>query len=403
MTKSTTKTANKKRKITLTKHQYQNLLNYQTEELTKEEEKKFKKNQIISFITILPLTIIGTFIKEIIAPPPKNTSPKDQKKPSKEQEASLPKEVDYKIISNYEEKLRSQEKELISIKQDEETISKKDLENTLDKLATIIDKLDYLKKLLAISNLNDLDQEYLETLVDKYLQKLKKDQNSNSLYTTLDTVIVKLDQRIDALKEETKEESIASSSVEDDAALDQFNHELKKYEELQQNIEVSLASKMPLSNKISPTNQISFFENKTKVLLVLITPRIFHHTPTSGIKMSLATLGLIRLIRKSLIPNTKVSSLVQDYSKEITSNINALDNSLNLLSKSKEELENLLIDLKSNYQTSFGKIKELDDLYHNLENLLILLDEKRKVLEEAKLEQEKDLEENKEKVMTLDY
>lgn len=402
MTKSTTKTSNKKRKITLTKHQYQNLLNYQTEELTKQEEKRFKKNQIISFITILPLTIIGTFIKEIIAPPSKNTFPKDQKKPSKEQEEALPKEVDYKIISNYEEKLKSQEKELISINQDEETISKKDLENTLDKLATIIDKLDYLKKLLAISNLNDLDQEYLETLVDKYLQELKKDQNSNSLYTTLDTVIVKLDQKIDALKEETKEESI-SPSIEDDASLDQFNHELKKYEELQQNIEVSLTSKIPLSNKMLPTNQISFFENKTKVLLVLITPRIFHHTSSSGIKMSLATLGLIRLIRKSLIPNTKTSSLVQDYSKEITSNINALDNSLNLLSKSKEELENLLIDLRSNYQTSFGKIKELDDLYHNLENLLILLDEKRKVLEEAKLEQEKDLEENKEKVMTLDY
>lgn len=402
MTKSTTKTSNKKRKITLTKHQYQNLLNCQTEELTKQEEKDFKKNQIISFITILPITIIGTFIKEIIAPPPKNTSPKNQKQPSKEQESPLPKEVDYKIISNYEEKLKSQEKELISIKQDEETISKKDLENTLDKLATIIDKLDYLKKLLAISNLNDLDQEYLKTLVDKYLQELKRDQNSNSLYTTLDTVIVKLDQKIDALKEETKEESI-SPSIEDDASLDQFNHELKKYEELQQNIEVSLASKIPLSNKISPTNQISFFENKTKVLLVLITSRIFHHTSSSGIKMSLATLGLIRLIRKSLIPNTKTSSLVQDYSKEITSNINTLDNSLNLLSKSKEELENLLIDLKSNYQTSFGKIKELDDLYHNLENLLILLDEKRKVLEEAKLEQEKDLEENKEKVMTLDY
>ena len=402
MTKSTTKTSNKKRKITLTKHQYQNLLNYQTEELTKQEEKRFKKNQIISFITILPLTIIGTFIKEIIAPPPKNTSPKDQKNPTKEQEEALPKEVDYKIISNYEEKLKSQEKELISIKQDEETISKKDLENTLDKLATIIDKLDYLKKLLAISNLNDLDQEYLETLVDKYLQELKRDQNSNSLYTTLDTVIVKLDQKIDVLKEETKEESI-SPSIEDDASLDQFNHELKKYEELQQNIEVSLASKIPLSNKMPPTNQISFFENKTKVLLVLITPRIFHHTPSSGIKMSLATLGLIRLIRKSLIPNTKTSSLVQDYSKEITSNINALDNSLNILSKSKEELENLLIDLRSNYQTSFGKIKELDDLYHNLENLLILLDEKRKVLEEAKLEQEKALEENKEKVMTLDY
>ena len=402
MTKSTTKTSNKKRKITLTKHQYQNLLNYQTEELTKEEEKRFKKNQIISFITILPLTIIGTFIKEIIAPPPKNTSPKDQKKSLKEQETPLPKEVDYKIISNYEEKLKSQEKELISINQDEETISKKDLENTLDKLATIIDKLDYLKKLLAISNLKDLDQEYLETLVDKYLQELKKDQNSNSLYTTLDTVIVKLDQKIDALKEETKEESI-SSSIEDDASLDQFNYELKRYDELQQNIEVSLASKIPLSNKMSPTNQISFFENKTKVLLVLITPRIIHYTPSSGIKMSLATLGLIRIIRKSLIPNTKASSLVHDYSKEITSNINALDNSLNLLSKSKEELENLLIDLKSTYQTSFGKIKELDDLYHNLENLLILLDEKRKVLEEAKLEQEKDLEENKEKVMTLDY
>lgn len=402
MTKSTTKTSNKKRKITLTKHQYQNLLNYQTEELTKQEEKRFKKNQIISFITILPLTIIGTFIKEIIAPPSKNTSSKDQKNPSNEQEEALPKEVDYRIISNYEEKLKSQEKELISINQDEETISKKDLENTLDKLATIIDKLDYLKKLLAISNLNDLDQEYLETLVDKYLQELKRDQNSNSLYTTLDTVIVKLDQKIDALKEETKEESI-SPSIEDDTSLDQFNHELKKYEELQQNIEVSLTSKIPLSNKMLPTNQISFFENKTKVLLVLITPRIFHHTPSSGIKMSLATLGLIRLIRKSLIPNTKTSSLVQDYSKEITSNINTLDNSLNILSKSKEELENLLIDLKSNYQTSFGKIKELDDLYHNLENLLILLDEKRKVLEEAKLEQEKDLEENKEKVMTLDY
>lgn len=402
MTKSTTKTSNKKRKITLTKHQYQNLLNYQTEELTKQEEKRFKKNQIISFITILPLTIIGTFIKEIIAPPPKNTSPKDQKNPAKEQEEALPKEVDYKIISNYEEKLKSQEKELISINQDEETISKKDLENTLDKLATIIDKLDYLKKLLAISNLNDLDQEYLETLVNKYLQELKKDQNSNSLYTTLDTVIVKLDQKIDALKEETKEESI-SPSIEDDASLDQFNHELKKYEELQQNIEVSLTSKILLSNKMPPTNQISFFENKSKALLVLITPRIFHHTPSSGIKMSLATLGLIRLIRKSLIPNTKTSSLVQDYSKEITSNINTLDNSLNILSESKEELENVLTDLKSNYQTSFGKIKELDDLYHNLENLLILLDEKRKVLEEAKLEQEKDLEENKEKVMTLDY
>lgn len=402
MTKTTTKTSNKKRKITLTKHQYQNLLKYQTEELTKEEEKRFKKNQIISFITILPLTIIGTFIKEIISPHPKNTSPKDQKKPSKEQEEALPKEVDYKIISNYEEKLKSQEKELISIKQDEETISKKELENTLDKLTTIIDKLGYLKNLLAISNLNDLDQEYLETLVDKYLQELRKNQNSNSLYTTLDTVIVKLDQKIDVLKEETKEESI-SPSIEDDASLDQFNHELKKYEELQQNIEVSLASKIPLSSKISLTNQMSFFENKTKVLLVLITPIIFHKTPTSGIKMSLATLGLIRLIRKSLIPNTKDSSLVQDYSKEIISNINTLDNSLNLLSKSKEELENLLIDLRSNYQTSFGKIKELDDLYHNLENLLILLDEKRKILEEAKLEQEKALEENKEKVMTLDY
>ena len=126
--------------------------------------------------------------------------------------------------------------------------------------------------------------------------------------------------------------------------------------------------------------------------------------PRSARKMAIATASYLYFTRnmtKRLIKPRSVTKhyrvfQVADYSKDIENSLNELDKGIYLIRKTSTELKRTIIDFKESYK-DYLDMKNVKDLLDNLEKVYASLKEKEEDLLRIKYEQEKNLEENKEK------
>ena len=90
---------------------------------------------------------------------------------------------------------------------------------------------------------------------------------------------------------------------------------------------------------------------------------------------------------------------VEDYSKDIETNINKINDVENSLNNTTKEIDNIISNIRENFSDYIGVLKECDTLLSNLEKVKSNIREKEYELEKIKEKQVKELERNNAKVL----
>lgn len=449
---------NNQRTINLTKKQKVKLQEYSQETDISQEEKKLKENQIKSFITVLPLTVVCTIFKEMSSlnqtkakkecpslakkvneeKPNKNHS-KDHGVVIEEEQTSInipnttisqdfKKIEDNEIITYYETKLKKIKTELKEISYEYQIIDSSastssdldTIQKLLDRLTLITNKLEALKQALNAPQ-KAYNQEAIKELITIYLNDFNQNKPSpdikdSDLYILLSKKIEELEERkkiiltnLDLCKKQKNiDEEHFSKLKSSYDSFDDFNRDLLKFQIEEESLAKRLNQKLVKANSEEEkiTYKLRFLNNRSRVIRDLISPQVLIPGPKSALRIASLTISLIHVFRNHLQPRVEEEHyknvIVTDYEQEITNSLASLAKTLTLISKTKQQLTIIIKDLKNEYQDYFGKVKEYDKLLENLEEISISLTKKEEELIELKQEQENNLTINNNKVKIIE-
>ena len=429
----------RRRRLKITKKQLKKL-DVASKEQIKEE--KLKENQIKSIVTVIPLITIGTVFKEL-TDTKLETKEKQESSSSKvveivEQnnislpETNIDKKIDNlknrEIITRYETKLKEIRLELkniiyeynIIVSETEEIYELKIAEELLDKLNIIIKKIEELKNMINIPNMEDFDQNYIYNLITEYLSEFEKNNiveeiKDSELYIYLSSKLQELEDKTSLISEKLEDKKEDISLYEEQMnvlkekynTFDNFNNMLIRFQAEQNSIAKDLEEKLKNAVSIEEKTEVKIriLTEQTHIVRDLIVPQLLIPGVKSSIRTAVAAASLTHIIRNYIRPRTEISHYkvvnVVNYEKDITNSIDDIKKGLRLLKNSKKQLMKLLVEFKEDFKEYFGKVKECDKLLNNLEEILDALREKEDELNIMKENQENMLENNNNKVQVL--
>ena len=333
-----------------------------------------------------------------------------------------------KIIEEYQKVLKSIKKDLKTlvyeykvIDQEEKNITTSEVaKDLLDRLNTIIIKLDKLKSKYNIDKIERYDENYIQVLIDDYIKdfherKFVKEVKNSELYILIsekldelyskkeeieDKIITKrnklliTEEELEKLKEKYDEFDkfnikLLEFQNEQDKILKEMNEELEKAVSVEEKVEIRLKA----------------MDKQTKKLFNLVGLNLFLPIPKQ-IKKIVASTALYMYYLKMMIKpefETKKYKVirVEDYSNTINKSIESLEEAVNMIKSTSKEIEKIIESFKEEYKDYIGKNKKCDELLNSLEKISYEIKEKEEDINNIKQEQEKNLEVNKAKVKTL--
>lgn len=308
----------------------------------------------------------------------------------------------------------------IIVSETEEIYESKIAEDLLDKLNIIIKKIEELKNMLDIPNMEDFDQNYIYNLITEYLSEFERNNTieeikDSELYIYLSSKLKELEDKAELLSErlDDKKEDIALDEEQMDIlkekynTFDNFNNVLIKFQAEQDIITRDLEEKIKNATSIQERVEVRMriLTNQTHIIRDLIAPQLLIPGVRSGVRTAVAAASLVHIMRNYIRPRTETNRYrvvnVVDYAKDITNSLEDINKGLRLLKNSRKQLEKLLDEFKEDFKQYFGKVKECDKLLNDLEIVLESLNEKEDELNILKEQQEKNLENNNNKVNVL--
>lgn len=331
------------------------------------------------------------------------------------------------IIKQYEEKLIEARRELKEIVFEYQVIAdnykavynKEELQELLDKLNVIVKKLDELKEKINLKDSNDYDEAYIREIASYYISSFEKKEiiseiKDSELYILISSKIAELEIQKELLniKLEDRKTDLKIDEENIDTLKDKydeynsFNLSLLKLQAEQdalvKELQQKIASSISIQEKVEV--QTSFLNIQARQLMGLLAAQSLIPGAGSARRMAIATASYLyftrNMTRNLIRPRTVTKHYrvfsVTDYSKDIENSLNELDKGIYLLKKSSTELERTIADFREKYK-DYLNMKNVKELLENLEKVYDSLKEKEEDLLRIKSEQEKNLEENKEK------
>ena len=335
----------------------------------------------------------------------------------------------HKIISTYEEELKEVRSELRKLSFEMGVLSNysqdvkdsKEAEQLMDRLNTIISKVEELKKKMTPEQLSLYDDNYLYVLVENYLNDFKSGKTSpdikdSMLYVLLAQKLEELDQKKDKLSlslEDKKDklqmnEHLLESMKEQYYNYDRFNTELLRFQNEQDQLLNDIRQKMANATRIEEKVEIQMkaLNHQSGRLLGLMGLQMMLPGARSARGLATTAALYMNFMRNVLNPQTVTHRYkvirVQDYSREIENSLTDLENISVFINKTSRYLRQTIKNFEETYKDYLDSIPEAKELLSNLYQVQSQIEEKEYELEQLKKEQQKNLEKNNQKVKTLD-
>ena len=335
----------------------------------------------------------------------------------------------HKIISTYEEELKEVRSELRKLSFEmgvlsdysEDVKDSKEAEQLMDRLNTIISKVEELKKKMTPEQLSLYDDNYLYVLVENYLNDFKSgkpspDIKDSMLYVLLAQKLEELDQKKDKLSlslEDKKDklqmnEHLLESMKEQYYNYDRFNTELLRFQNEQDQLLNDIRQKMANATRIEEKVEIQMkaLNRQSGRLLGLMGLQMMLPGARSARGLATTAALYMNFMRNVLNPQTVTHRYkvirVQDYSREIENSLTDLENISVFINKTSRYLRQTIKNFEETYKDYLDSIPEAKELLSNLYQVQSQIEEKEYELEQLKKEQQKNLEKNNQKVKTLD-
>lgn len=387
------------------------------------EKTKYTLKKAVPIIMSAPLLITGAFINE-----KKKTDNKNIE--NKKVEDKINRLTNVKLIETYEDELnniRYDLKKLIFdynhlVDEEEDIYTSEQIKDLINKLNSIIAKIEELKRKLDLDNISRYDDEYIKNTVNEYMDILGKGividaLKDSELYIALSKKIEEIDAKKDYFKEHVtrKEEDILYDEKEMDIIKDdytnlkKFSTELEKFQTEQERLFLDLQEKIASSERIEERVEttITILNKQSKRLLQLLAVSMMVPTLPGAKEVVAGTLAYMYFFRKSLKPKIQKNYKryqkikVEDFSIDIQNSLNSLNNMISTIHKSSISLDEMIKNFKEDYKDYIDNSKECRELLENLKQMQENLREKEFDLNKIKNEQQKNLELNNDKVKVL--
>ena len=336
----------------------------------------------------------------------------------------------HKIVEEYELKLKDIRKDLrglvyeYNVLSDEsETLtSSKQAEELLDKLTVIINKMEDLKKALDIPNVDQYDDNYLYTLIEEYLDQFANNQfvdeiKDSDLYIMISNKLKELDKEKDKLqtKVETKKEELLINEESIDEIkekyhnFDKINNNLMQFQLEQDKLLDEIRIKMSQATTESERAEIRIagMTIQTRRLMNALTASLFIPGARTARTMAIMTASSMYFMRNLVHPQTVTRRYrtvhTEDYAKEIESSILDIEDITTLIKRTSKQVDITIREVEKEFAEYMNIYPECRELLNNLIKIKNEIKEKEYELEKIKEEQEKNLELNNQKVLTLNY
>ncbi|MBQ3511695.1 MAG: hypothetical protein IJA30_05295 [Bacilli bacterium] len=343
-------------------------------------------------------------------------------------EEKLDKLKNHKIIDEYENKLKEARKDLRELVFEYNLVSEasdnlydsKEADELLERLNSIIKKIEELKRRIDIPDIDKYDDNYLYTLVADYIEEFKNKNfvseiKDSALYIMISEKLDELDTKKDTLqsKIETKKTKLEIDEMrleqlrENYYSFEKFNHDLVRFQEKQDKVLDEIKEKMAKATTIQERveTQVVGMQRQSRRALALMTAALM--LPGARSARGLATMAATYLyfMRRVMRPNVTTRRFktikVTDYHKEIESSLSDLDNVSVLLNKTSKQIEETIKEVETEFKDYINEIPECKELLSNLEKIKDEILEKEYELKRIKEEQEKNLEKNDAKVKRM--
>lgn len=343
-------------------------------------------------------------------------------------EQKLEKLKSQKIVNEYNQKLKDVRIDLknliyeynVLVDSSDKIYESEEAERMIEKLNTIIKKMEELEEKIQIPDIAKVEDNYLYTLIEEYIEEFKnkrfvEEVKDSDLYILISEKLDELDREKEKLskKLEQKKENLEMDEEKLDKLKDQyekfdsFNTKLLKFQGEQDFILKDLEEKVAHATKESEKVEIKVrgLEHQSRSLLALLALQKMIPGPKSAKKVALATAAYLMFMRNLLRPRLETKRYriieVTDYSKDIEHSMEQLQKTGTLVKKSSSELERLIRIFQKDYAEYLGVLPECDKLLANLEEVRDSLKEKEFELKRITKDHQKNLEKNKEKIKEM--
>ena len=332
-----------------------------------------------------------------------------------------------KIIEEYEKQLKEIRFDLrnlifeynVLVDDSEKMVLSKEAQELLEKLSDVIRKIEILKEKISIEHLEDLDDAYINSLIQEYLSEFQegrmvKDMKDSPLYILISKKIDEITDKKEKFKDEVEHkkkdyeerEERFDELKEKYAKFDKFNQELEDFQREQERIVKEVAEKVRNAVTVQERVEVQaqVMNRQSRRLLGLLSLGLFFPGNRTAKRMAASTAAYAYFVRNLLNPQTTTRKYqivtVQDYSKDIEYSINAIDDANYLLKKADKQIDQIIREIRNDFQDYFGVIPECDMLLANLEKIKRDLHEKEYEMDKTKQQQELLLKKNNAKVLT---
>ena len=331
-----------------------------------------------------------------------------------------------KIIDEYEKQLKDIRYELRNLvfeynvleEENQKLLLSKDAEILLDKLSDVIRKMERLKEKIQIDHLEEYDDNYVYVLIEEYLQefhdkKIVSDMKDSPLYVLISDKIDEILNKKNHFQQEVKEKKDAFEEKEERFErlkekyyqFDKINKELLSFQDEQDRILRDVQEKVRKSTSVKERVevQVEAMNRQSRRMLRLLSLSMFLPGNRSARSLASSTAAYLYFARNIMRPKTVTKRYrviqVQDYHQDIEYSISAIEDATLLLERTDKQLDEIIREIRLNFQEYIGVLPECDELLANLEKIKSDLHEKEYEMEKTKREQEALLELNDQKVL----
>lgn len=333
-----------------------------------------------------------------------------------------------KIIEEYQNNLKSIKKDLKKlileykiIDEDEKNIStSKEAEELLNKLNTIILKLDKLKSKYSIDKIERYDENYIQVLIEDYIKEFKsrkfvKEVKNSDIYILISEKLDELYNKKEELEERINEKKNKLLITEDELETlkekydeyDKFNIKLLEFQNEQDKIlkEMNEELKKAVTVEEKVEIRLKAMNKQTKKLYSIVGMQLILPIPNQIKRVITSTALYMYYLKRMIKPELETKRYkiirVEDYTNTINKSIDSLNEVESMINRTSKEISKIINTFKEEYKDFIGKNNKCDELLNSLEKIEYEIKDKAEEINNIKNEQIKNLEDNTSKIKKL--
>ncbi len=332
-----------------------------------------------------------------------------------------------KIVDEYEKQLKDIRYDLrkiifeynILVDDEEKVVISREIEDLMDKLSEIIQKIEILKSKMDVENLDKYDDNYIYTLIQGYLSEFRNGEVVSSikdspLYVLISEKLNELENKKDYFEQHLEEKKNRLHLKEDSFEelkekyyrVDKINEELTSFQKRQELLLKEIREKVDRAVTVQEKVEIQAqaLDDEMKKIMKILAPSIFIPGKRTAMCLAASVLSYLMFTKRLLHPELdskkyKIIS-VQDYTLDIAKTIRSIEDSISILYKTNGQIDKIIYEIENEFSDYIDVVPECKNMLLGLHKMKNQLKEKEYELEKIKKEQELELELNNEKLLT---